>query len=611
MDKEILARIKTKVHALPTTPGVYKMLDASGHIIYIGKAKNLKRRVSSYFVNSSSHSEKVRTMVENVADFQYILTNTELEAFNLEANLIKDNQPFYNILLKDGKAYPFFKINVKADFPKVEITRRVKNDGAKYFGPYFGTVNAKRLYDLVQNTFCLRDCNNNFSETKKLKRECLNYHIGKCLAPCTGRVTKAQYRNEVDKVISFFNGDHTYAKAVLSRKMLLCSEHEDYERAIVYRDDLKMLEYMDEPMLTEFATNTDIDAFGYATNGQSAVISVMIIRGGKMLGMSNFNVLSVDGSAKEAISSFVTQYYPATSIVPKIVLVYDAEDIDMINSYLSQFNPHVKVILPKIGTKRKIVEMCNKNASEYLENSIERERRHYEKTLGALNRLKEVLGLSRVPMRIEGYDISNISGTDIVSSMVVFENGEKAASMYRKFKIKTVSGANDFECMKETLTRRINEYKKGEDVSFSVLPDLILIDGGKGQLGYAYSVVKETGFDCDIVSLAKRDEEIYRPNISEPVRLSKNDYVLKILQNVRDESHHFAITFHRSLRGKRQTKSELDNIRGIGEHLKADVFMHFKNIENIRNATIDELCEVPNISLGRAKIIYDYFHKDK
>lgn len=611
MNEITLQKIKQKVSALPTTPGVYKMLDSGGHIIYIGKAKNLKRRVSSYFIDSSSRTEKVRKMVSNVADFEYILTNTELEAFNLEANLIKDNQPFYNIMLKDGKAYPFFRIDVKSDFPKVEIVRKVKNDGSKYFGPYFGTVNATRLYNLIQNVFALRTCRQYFTEKKKLKRECLNYHIGKCLAPCTGRVTKEQYRLEVNKVLDFFHGDHSLAKSILTRKMLLCSEMEQYERAIEYREDLKMLQFMDERMLTEFAYDTDIDVFGYATNGQTSAVSVMVIRSGKMLGVNNYNVLGGDSNVGEVLSSFLTQYYPTNSIVPDTVLIQGIDDLDVLQQYIRQYNSHAHIYNPKIGTKKDLINMCNKNANEYLSRSIEKDELHYLKTMGAMEKLKKVLMLRRLPMRIEGYDISNISGTDIVSSMVVFENGEKSAKNYRKFKIKTVHQSNDFECMKETLTRRLEEYKKGQDTSFSKLPDLILIDGGKGQLGYAYQVLLDSGLDIDMVSLAKKNEEIYIPHISQPVVLSKNDYALKLLQNVRDESHRFAITFHRLLRGKRQIKCELDNIAGLGQKRIATLFEYFKNIENIKNATVGELCEVDGISEHIAQNIYDYFHQKK
>lgn len=611
MDKSCLEKIKNKVSQLPSTPGVYKMLDSGGHIIYIGKAKNLKRRVSSYFIASKNKTEKVKKMVSNVADFEYILTNTELEAFNLEANLIKDNQPFYNIMLKDGKAYPFFKIDVKSDFPKVEIVRKVKNDGSKYFGPYFGTVNANRLFNLIQNVFCLRTCHEHFSETKKLKRECLNYHIGKCLAPCTGRVSKEQYRLEVNKVIDFFNGDHTVAKAVLTRKMLLCSEMEQYERAIEYREDLKMLQFMDEKMLTEFANNTDIDVFGYATNGQTSAVSVMIIRSGKMLGVNNYNVLGGDSDVGEVITSFLTQYYPTNSIVPNMVLVQGIEDTETLEQYIRQYNAHAHLFNPKIGTKKDLIKMSNKNASEYLNRSIEKDELHYLKTMGAMERLKKVLMLKKLPMRIEGYDISNISGTDIVSSMVVFENGEKSSKNYRKFKIKTVHQSNDFECMKETLNRRLLEYKKGEDTSFSKLPDLILIDGGKGQLGYAYQMLQQSGLDIDMISLAKKNEEIYVPHESKPIVLSKDDYALKLLQNVRDESHRFAITFHRLLRGKRQIKCELDNIKNLGQKRIAQLFEYFKNIENIKNASIEELCAVKGINKNTATDIYSYFHTKK
>lgn len=602
-------RIKEKVAKLPNNPGVYKMLDKSGNIIYIGKAKNLKNRVSSYFVSNSTHTEKVKQMVSHVETFEYILTNTELEALKLESNLIKAHQPFYNILLKDGKAHPYFRLQLKEDYPRLEITRKIKKDGAKYFGPYFGAVQISKLAQVIEDAFYLRTCKNKLSVSKPLKRECLNYHIGKCLAPCTHQITKEEYRNEVKKVIDFLNGDQKIARAVLTRKMLQASAMEQYEKAMQYRDHLKMLDYLNTKMITELSTDVDIDVFGYASNGQLSCISVLVVRNGKMLGVNNFTVIDASIHEQEVIQNFITQYYASHDIIPKEIVIKYEDEGQIIEKWVNQENTNkVIVTTPKRGVKVKLRQLADENAREYLEKNIEKEKQYELKTMGAMMRLQQVLGLDRLPRRIEGYDISNIQGSHIVSSMVVFLNGEKASKHYRKFKIKTVEELpNDFASMKETLQRRLSELN-GKDISFSCPPDLILIDGGKGQLGYANKIMQDMGYHFNIVSLAKQDEEIYKPGISEPVRLSKDDYALKLLQNVRDESHRFAITFHRSLRNKNMIKSELTNIPLIGEEKAKALLNYFQTMGAIKNATKEELAFVPNISKKLAENIFTYFH---
>lgn len=602
-------RIKEKVAKLPNNPGVYKMLDASGNIIYIGKAKNLKNRVSSYFVQNVSHTEKVRQMVAHVETFEYIITNTELEALNLESNLIKENQPFYNILLKDGKAHPYFRLQLKDEYPRLEITRKIKKDGAKYFGPYFGAVQISKLAQVIEDAFCLRTCKNRLSSTKALKRECLNFHIGKCLAPCTHRITKEEYRNEVKKVMDFLNGDQKVARAVLTRKMLLASSMEQYEKAMQYRDHLKMLDYLNSKMVTQLTSDVDLDVFGYATNGQLSCVSVVVVRNGKMLGVNNFTVIDASLSEQESIQHFITQYYTSSDIIPKEIVIKHEDTDNIIVEWINQDSVVKRVVTtPKRGVKKQLLSLADDNAKEYLEKNIEKEKQYELKTMGAMTRLQQVLGLDRLPRRIEGYDISNIQGSHIVSSMVVFINGEKAAKHYRKFKIKTVEELpNDFASMKETLCRRLGELGS-KDISFSSAPDLILIDGGKGQLGYANKIMEDMGYHFNIVSLAKQDEEIYKPGISEPVRLSKDDYALKLLQRVRDESHRFAITFHRNLRGKNMIKSELTNIPLIGEEKAKALLNYFHNVSAIKNATKEELSFVPTISKKLADNIFAYFH---
>lgn len=602
MKEEIILRIKEKVHALPSDPGVYKMLDMYGNIIYIGKAKNLKKRVSSYFLNTEK-LPKVQQMVDNVYDFEYIITLSELEALNLESNLIHKYQPFYNILLKDGKAFPYIRIDYSSDYPTLQVTRRIRNDKAMYFGPFFNKVNVTDLMKIISSTFKLRDCK--LSLGKKNTRECLNYHIGNCLAPCTGRCGKEEYRREVDKVIDFLRGDLGYAREVLQKKMETYSQMEMFERAIEMRESLKLIENIDARNVTGLNKNTDIDIFGISENGSSAVVSVACVRGNKMIGLNNYNIIDAETDAGEIISKFITQYYIREHIVPKNVVTEYASDT--LANWLDDFAGHrVNLLGGKRAPYSRLIEMVNKNASEYLEKSIEKNKLFELKTIGALKTLQTTLGLSKLPRRIEGYDISNLGGTNTVASMVVFTGGVKDSKMYRKFKIDGV-GQNDFKNMHDVLGRRLAEYKTGKDISFSTLPDLILIDGGIVQLTFAKESMQSLGMNIDIISLAKREEEIYLPDGSKVV-LSRDNFALKLLQNVRDESHRFAITFQKSLRQKNALKSELEKIPLIGKSKVNILFDHFKSIDKIKNATIEDLLAVSSIGEKLAKNIFEYFH---
>lgn len=597
--------LKEKVSKLPLLPGVYKMLDAYGNIIYIGKAKALKNRVSSYFINTAK-PEKVQQMVDNVYDFDYIICPSELEALQLESNLIHQNMPFYNILLKDGKAFPYLKIDTKSDFPRVEITRKVKRDGCQYFGPYFNGISVNQLYDIINNTFRLKDCN---IKTRQ-KRACLNYHIGNCLAPCIGRATKEEYAQEVDKVVRFLKGDLTEAQEILTEKMHICSKNLLFEKALEYKNNLEIIEKLNTKLITQLTTLENIDVFGYATNGQNSVVTLLIVRGGKLVGVQNYNIIDASIEVSDVMSNFITQYYLQNPAIPDSVVVpFESEALrEWIES---ERGKKANVVCPQKGVKKKLLDMAVENGNIDMEKSIEKEKLYTLKTTGAIKRLQEVLSLSRPPKRIEGYDISNIQGTNTVASMVVFTNGVPNKAHYRKFKISldNPGAPNDFESMKEVITRRMSEIGS-DDVSFSTLPDLILIDGGKGQLGYAYDVLCSTGVKCDMVSLAKRDEEIYRPNDPDPVVLSKNDYALKLLQNVRDESHRFAITFHRSIRNKKTLTSGLLNIEGVGEKTANALFEHFKSLKKIKSASLTQLLEVKGLSRTTAENIYKYYNKD-
>lgn len=602
MKEEIILRIKEKVHSLPSDPGVYKMLDMYGNIIYIGKAKNLKKRVSSYFLNTEK-LPKVQQMVDNVYDFEYIITLSELEALNLESNLIHKHQPFYNILLKDGKAFPYIRIDYVSDYPTVQVTRRIKNDKAMYFGPFFNKVNVTDLMKIISSTFKLRDCKLNMG--KKYDRECLNYQIGNCLAPCTGRCTSLQYREEVDRVIDFLKGDLGYAREVLQKKMEICSQMEMFERAIEMRESLKLIENIDARNVTGLNKNTNVDVFGISENGTSAVVTIACIRGNKMVGLNNYNIIDASADLGDIMFNFITQYYLKERVVPKIVVTEYADDI--LSQWLNNFAGHkINVLEGKRAPYSRLVEMANKNASEYLSKSIEKDKLFELKTIGAIKTLQKTLGLKRLPKRIEGYDISNLAGTHTVASMVVFTNGVKDSKMYRKFKIEGV-GQNDFKNMHDILGRRLNEYKLGRDISFATLPDLILIDGGPVQLEFAHNALVQSGFNIEMISLAKREEEIYLVDGSKVV-LSRDNFALKLLQNVRDESHRFAITFNKSLRKNTALRSELENIPLIGKNKVNILFDHFKSVEKIKCATLEELQSVSGIGKKLAENILDYFH---
>ena len=603
MQKEILSKIKEKLKTLPQTPGVYRMLDINANIIYVGKAINLKRRVSSYFL-ATKKPEKVQQMVEHIYDFEYTLTNSETEALNLESNLIHKLQPFYNILLKDGKAFPYIKIDMSKPFPKIEVTRKVMKDKALYFGPYFNKIDIKTLTTIIENTFKLRDCKHNITMEKSLKRPCLNYSMGLCLAPCVNKDIYEEYRLQVYKVINFLKGNLTEAKEILTNKMLNASKLELYEKAIEYRNHLELIENLKRLNITELIRREDIDIFGYATDGEHSAICLLVVRGGKMVGSSNYSV--VDGSIQdeETITNFITQYYISQRQVPDNIIC-ELDNLDSLQQWLDDFaGKKINLSSPKIATKRKLLDMANDNAKEFLTKTIQQSSVYLLKTQGAMRTLQEKLGLRSLPLRIEGYDISNLQGTNTVSSMVVFENAMPYKKHYRKFKI-DIDQQNDFYSMLQTITRRFNEYKKGEDVSFARKPDLILIDGGLGQLHKAHEALINQGIDIDIVSLAKRDEMIYTTKSSTPIRLAKSDYALRLLQNVRDESHRFAITFNRSLR-KNALTSELNKIEGVGNKTVDKLLTHFKNIANIKNASVEQLNEVVNNRV--ANTIYNYYH---
>ncbi len=601
-------KIKQKLSSLPSSPGSYQMLDKDGNIIYVGKAVNLKNRVSSYFVNSSSHNEKTRNLVSHIDDFTYIVTPTELDALCLEANLIKKHQPYYNILLKDGKAFAYIKINTKHAYPKIEVVRKVKNDGYKYFGPYFNGVTYKEIIELISYAFNLRTCNFKFSEENPLKRACLNYDMGLCCAPCINNVSQKEYKQRVDETIDFLNGNTTKIKQLLTQKMLSFSANQNYETALIYRNLLSTLSKLDNKVHTQLSTLFDCDAVGFSSNGIYSCINISVIKNGKILGMENFIINAVSENNEEILLDFLTQYYQ-NKLVPKILLVpFKLNQEELLESFfIQQNNTKVDIVSPVRGDKKSIIEIANKNAEEYLLKNIEKEKLMQLQTMGAVNQLKELLNLKELPLRIEGYDISNLGATNKVASMVVFINGKAEKSNYRKFKLDEVEGQNDFECMKQVLLRRAKELEKATDLSFSKKPNLIVIDGGKGQLSSALISIKPN-FECDVISLAKQLEEVYVENKEQPIILSRSSYALKLLQRVRDESHRFAITFHRQRRTKQLTTDSLTQISNIGKTKRNHLIEHFKSFEKIKNASIYELMQVSRITKTDAVNIFNFFH---
>ena len=600
-------KIKEKLKTLTTKPGVYVMHDAEGVVIYVGKAKNLKNRVSQYF-RSSPKPSKVQAMVDNIDDFEYFITASEMDALALESNLIKKYQPFYNILLKDGKQFPYIKINIKDPYPRLEIVRKVKKDGAKYFGPYFAGLDAREILKTINSAFKIRTCSMKITETSKAKRECLNYSMGLCSAPCTKRISPQEYRKEIDKVVNFLNGNDEEIEQILTQKMKNASDNENFEQAIILRDRLKMVEKLKSRIVANLPKNVDKDVFAYHSNGLSGVICVMVVRGGKILGVINYPCFDGELEERQTLFNFIMQYYQNMAVAGEIISSHEIPDQALLENY---FGKKINFISNPHGINKRLLEMADENAEEYLEKYIEKEKIKYNNTMGAIKELKDKLNLKNLPRRMECYDISNISGTNQVCSMVVFKNGEACKKDYRKFKIKKVKGANDFASLQEALKRRLERLREGRGESFKEKPDLIVIDGGKGQLSAVNEILSDYDFGIDLISLAKKQEEVFVTESLQPIILKKGSVELRLLQRLRDEAHRFAITFHRQVRQKQQTHSELDDIPGVGPK-KRDLLLNiFGTSGKIKEASIEELESVKGINKALAQIIYNFFNKNE
>ena len=599
--------IKEKLRLLPDNPGVYIMLDKYSNIIYVGKARVLKNRVRQYF-HSSPKPEKVMQMVANIADFNYIITGSEIDALALENNLIKKYKPKYNILLKDDKTYPYIKVDLREEYPNFYVTRKIKKDGCRYFGPFMGGINYKDILETCQLLFNVRLCRTAISS--KPKRECLNYHISRCCAPCAHKISVEDYAVRVKQAIDFLDGNYKQAYSILEEKMLAAAEKEMFELAIDYKTKMGMLSKLEGKRITSINKSIDADVISYATNGLYSAVNVLITRKGIMQGGSSFALDDAHVTDAEALTSFITQYYTVHEPPAEIIAEGYCEKELLENFFKEKLNKSVTITLAKQGIKADLLKMAGENARDYLEKSVDKIQHKDDMTINACKRLQEQLALTRYPRRMECYDISNVSGVDKVGSMVVFIDGEADKSSYRRFRIKTVEGADDFASLREVLSRRLSKLGGEEEDSFPK-PDLIVIDGGKGQLSAVKGIFDEMGIDgIDLISIAKQEEEIFTLNCDESVKIPKSDYSLRMVQRIRDEAHRFAITYFRNLHSKRNLSSVLDEIEGVGKQKRIALMDKFSNLQNILSASEEEIASTARIGAKLAKKIKAYLQEN-
>lgn len=588
-------------------------------IIYVGKAISLKNRVRQYFQSSRNKGAKIERMVTHITRFEYIITDSELEALVLECNLIKEHRPKYNTMLKDDKSYPFIKVTVHEPYPRVLFARRMKKDKARYFGPYTSGGAVKDVIELVRKLYQVRSCNRSLPRDTGKDRPCLYYHMKQCKAPCQGYVSQEEYRKNINKVIKFLNGDFQDAISELMEKMQKASEEMRYEDAMEYRDLISSIRKIGERQKITGYGQEDRDIIAVAMDDsedlrdQDAVVQVFFIRDGRLIGRDHFYLRVAKGDTKaQVLSSFLKQFYAGTPFIPsEIMLQREIEDADIIEEWLSgRRKQKVHIRVPKKGTKEKLVELALENARMVLAKDRERIRREEGRTIGAVHEVEEWLGLKNV-VRMEAYDISNISGFESVGSMVVYEKGRPKRSDYRKFKIKWVQGPNDYASMEEVLTRRFTHESNGEFDSFARLPDLILMDGGRGQVNIALKVLNELGISIPVCGMVKDDHHrtrgLYFNNVEIPIDTSGEGF--RLITRIQDEAHRFAIEYHRSLRSREQVHSILDDIPGIGDTRRKALLRKFKSVENIRDASEEELAQTESMNARSARQVYEFFHK--
>ncbi len=615
--------IQEELKKLPNKPGVYLMHDAKDQIIYVGKAIILKNRVRSYFRESANHSPKIARMVSLIARFEYIVTDSELEALVLENNLIKEHRPKYNTMLKDDKTYPYIKVTVSEVYPRVLFSREMKKDKAKYFGPFTSAGAVKDTIELINKLYKLRTCNRNLPRDCGAERPCLNYHIHQCDAPCQGWISPEDYGQQVSEALEFLNGNYGKILKDLQTKMETASEAMDYETAITYRDLYNSVKQVSQKQKITDSEGEDRDVLALSKDGEDAVVQVFFVRGGKLIGREHFYMTNVsENTDTQILTSFVKQFYAGTPFVPReLLLQVEIEEAEIIGQWLGdKRGSKVHLRVPKKGSKERLVDLAARNAALVLSQDREKIKREEGRTIGAVKELAELLGMEKIT-RMEAFDISNISGFENVGSMVVYEKGKPKKSDYRKFKIKSVTGPDDYGCMKEVLTRRfvhgmeeskaLKEQGMEEQFgSFTRFPDLLLMDGGKGQVNIALEVLKELKLSIPVCGMVKDDHHrtrgLYYQN--QELYLGKNSEGFKLLTRIQDEAHRFAIEYHRSLRSKEQVHSVLDDIPGIGPARRKALMKAYKNIGDIREASIEELSQVPQITPKIAEEIYSFFH---
>ncbi|MEA5048862.1 MAG: excinuclease ABC subunit UvrC [Eubacteriales bacterium] len=605
--------IEEKLKLLPSSPGVYKMFNAAGEVIYVGKAISLKNRVRQYFQSSKNHPPKVTAMVRQIADFEYIRVANETEAFSLESNLIKEFKPKYNILLKDDKHFPYIRVDLRQDFPRLEVVRRVKKDGAKYLGPFLSGLLLRDGLALVREQYPIRQCKKDISRMiARRERPCLMYHIGKCCAPCSGEITREEYHKLLDEVLSFLSGNTSEILRSLNEQMDTAAESMDFERAAILRDRIRAIESLNEKQAVIATTNTMLDVFALGRLETNALVFALFVRNGKVIGTEKFRMdADIEESDADILSAFLSQYYAeSATFVPEVLLYQDASDMEAISEWLGGLAKRkVEVHRPQRGEKRRLTEMAYRNCLDVLEKDASLQKRAWERGEGALTQLSAILGLETVPSRIECFDNSHIQGRDTVSSMVVFTDGQPDKSAYRRFRIRAEANGNDLIAMREALMRRFQKAEENE-AGFLPLPDLLVMDGGPTQLQVALEVLDHFSLDfIPTVGLAELSETIYIPNEALPIALPRNSAPQHLIERLRDEAHRFAISYHRNVHNRNALYSVLDDVPGVGDKRKRSLFDAFMTLDAIKSATIDELKSVPLVDSRTAETVYQYFHK--
>lgn len=615
--------IEEELKKLPAKPGVYIMHDEKDAIIYVGKAISLKNRVRQYFQSSRNKTVKIEQMVTKIRRFEYIVTDSEVEALVLECNLIKEYRPKYNTMLTDDKTYPYIRVTVNEDFPRVMLSRTMKKDKSKYFGPYTSGGAVKDTIELIQKIYKIRTCNRNLPRDTMKARPCLNYHIKQCNAPCQGYITKEEYAKSIAAVLDFLNGNLSDVQKMLEEKMFDASNNMEYETAIEYRELLNSVKQIAQKQKITNSDLEDKDVIALSREGNDGVIQVFFIRSGRLIGREHFYMnISINDNKGQIVSSFIKQFYSGTPYIPKELMIQEQiEDMELIEQWLTKRRgQRVYIRVPKKGTKEKLVELAEKNAAMVLTKDNERIKVEDKRTIGAMKEIEELLNLTDLS-RIEAFDISNISGYQSVGSMIVYESGKPRRSDYRKFKIRSVSGPDDYASMNEVLTRRfthgIEEMKEmsSNDIeygSFTKFPDLIMMDGGRGQVNIALKVLEELKLNIPVCGMVKDDNHrtrgLYFHNVEIPIE--KNSEGFRLITRIQDEAHRFAIEYHRSLRSKGQVHSILDDIEGIGPVRRKALMRHFASIEEIKNAEVETLNNVSDMTEAAAIKVYEFFHKN-